>query len=368
MENVQTIISHLSRIADKDLARDWDNCGLQVGDYGARINKVLVTLDITDGVIEEAVSRGVEMVISHHPLIFEGLKSIHSRTETGRMILKAVKNDLVLYSAHTNLDIASGGLNDYLAGLLGLTEVEPLSEVEERSVYKLVVYVPVDYFRSVREELFASGAGHIGKYSHTSFSVPGEGTFKPGEDSDPHIGEQGKLSRVEEKKIETVVTASDLNRVIKKMLKVHPYEEPVFDIYRLENGGDKFGIGRIGYLKEKKQLGDLLEEICDLLGSAQLSYTGSSKKEVEKVALCTGSGGDYVKDAAYAGADVYLTGEAKYHQALEAQENNISLIKAGHYQTEVFVKDLLKEYFDGSRLNIETVKSRLNTNPWKNMN
>lgn len=364
MENVQTVISHLSRIAGKDLACDWDNSGLQVGDYQTSVEKVLVSLDITNKVVEEAISRGAGMIISHHPLIFKGLKSIHSRTETGRIIMKAIKHDLVLYSAHTNLDIASGGLNDYLAGLLDLKEIKPLAEIEKNPVYKLVVYVPQDYSSQVKEALFSAGAGHTGNYSHTSFAVPGEGTFKPGAGAEPHTGNKGELSRVDELRIETIVSAGKLRQVIKNMLKAHPYEEPAYDIFNLENEGEKRGIGRIGTLDEKIGYHDFLAKLKEIF-STELKHTGSRKEEIQRIALCTGSGGDYIKNAVYSGADIYITGEIKYHQALEAIELGLPLVKAGHYYTEVLVKDLFQNFFVESKLDIEVIKSRVETDPWK---
>lgn len=370
---VQRIMGILSRIAPGRIAYDWDNCGIQVGDLNGEVERVMVTLDITEEVIDEAIDCEAGMIVSHHPLIFKGLKSIHSGTETGRIIFKAIKNNIAIYSAHTNLDIVAGGLNDYLAAKFDLKEVRSLDIVDTDNSYKLIVYVPEEHVENVKNAIFKAGAGCIGNYSHTSFSIEGEGTFKPLAGSAPFEGSQGEMSRVREKRVETVVPANKLNKIIAKMINSHPYEEPAYDIYRLENMKQKYGIGRIGLLEKEIEPDLFLKMIKNRLDKKFIKYTRLPEEKIEKVALCTGAGGDYINKAAVKGADIYITGDIKYHQAQQAKEAGLCLIAAGHYNTEIYAKELLekrlmeeiKKSNDKKSNKMKIIKSRVKTNPWK---
>lgn len=369
MASVQSIISLLSQLAPQRFACDWDNAGIQVGDFTQEIEKVLFTLDITKEVIEEAINIKADMILSHHPLIFNGLNSVHNQTRTGEIIIKAIQNNLVLYSAHTNLDIAPNGLNDYLAELFTVNNTSPLDITNSETLYKLVVFIPEDYFPEVRKTILDNGAGHIGNYSHTSFSTAGEGTFKPLTGSKPFKGEKGNFNEVEELKLETIIPENRVNKVIRAMLKVHPYEEVAYDIYSLNKKENKFGLGRIGYLDEKIKLGQFLKKVKRLLNLEVVKFVGTKDKIIKKVAICSGSGGDLIKKAKAAGADLYITGDIKYHQAQLAEEQGLALLDAGHYETESIVKELFAQYFleksDLVELEVEFVKSRINTNPWQ---
>jgi dinuclear metal center YbgI/SA1388 family protein len=370
MIKIDQIIEIMGEIAPKSLAEDWDNVGVQVGDTNQQVKNVLIALDLNKDVIEEAKIKDCQLIITHHPLIFKGIKSVNSQSESGRLIMELIKNNITLFSAHTNLDIAEGGLNDYLAEKLNLTKIDNLSITDEKKYYKLVVYVPETDIDSIKEILYQNGAGHIGKYSHSGFSVKGKGSFKPLADSNPYKGEKNKVNEVNEYRLETIIAAEDSEKIKRKIIKAHPYEEPVWDLFKLENMKKTIGIGRIGYLPETKKLANMVQEVKDIYSLEYLKYLGNKDKDINKIAICSGSGADFIKTAAFSGADLYLTGDVKYHEAQLAEELGMALIDFGHYGSEKFVKPLLYKKLlekakEKSINNINFYKSQKNTNPWK---
>lgn len=368
MSNLQEIITEMAKLAPHKEAQEWDNIGLQVGNFDSEIKRVLVSLDINEDIINEAVDKNIDLIISHHPLIFNGLNNVHSQTTKGRIIIQAIKNDIAIYSAHTNMDIVQGGLNDLLAKKLNLTEIKVLSKDNEKKLYKLAVYVPEDYVENIKDVIFKKGAGKIGNYSKTSFSFKGEGTFLPEKGTNPHLGKQGQLKKVNEVKIESVVSEEKIQNVVKGMLKVHPYEEPAYDVYELPLQSIYKGIGRIGLLKEPEILKKYCLQIKNILNIEKLKVRGKMDKTVGKVALCSGSGADYIQLASAKGADLYITADVKYHEAQLAEELNLNLIDAGHFETEIIFKELVSDYLKTkiakNELEIEINVSELNTNPW----
>ena len=359
----------ITELAPTDLAADWDNIGLQVGSYEQKIEKVLVALDINEEVMAEAIRKDVDLILSHHPLIFNELEAVRFDTATGRLIQKAIKNEIAIYSAHTNYDIAPGGLNDFLAHKLGVKDTSPLQITTIKELKKLVVFVPQDALKEIREVLGAAEAGCLGNYSYSSFYQAGTGTFKPLAASNPYQGEVGQVNKVEEYRLETIVEEDKLDRVIDKLKQAHPYEEVAYDIYALENEGDKLGYGRIGYLDAKINAGDYLTEVKAELELETVKFIGDLNAEVNKVALCSGSGADFIKTAAYQGADLYITGDVKYHEAELAQELGLNVIDAGHYGTEKIMRagmtDYLQEEITANNLKLEVIKSQINTNPFQ---
>lgn len=369
MIKIDQIIEMMGEIAPKSLAEDWDNVGVQVGDTNQKVKNVLIALDLNKDVIKEAKTNDCQLIITHHPLIFKGLKSINSQSESGRLIMELIKNNITLFSAHTNLDIADGGLNDYLAEKLNLNRIDKLSITEEKDYYKLVVFVPENALDSLKEVLYQNGAGHIGNYSHSGFSIRGKGTFKPLADSNPYTGNKNEINEVSEYRLETIIAAEDAEKIQRIIVKAHPYEEPVWDLFKLENIKKEIGLGRIGYLSETKKLGELLHEVKELYSLEYLKYSGDKNKKINKIALCSGSGADFIKTAAFNGADLYLTGDVKYHEAQLAEELGMALIDFGHYGSEKFVKPLLYEKLSEKAIekgfsNINFYKSQKNTNPW----
>ncbi|ACL69989.1 Nif3-like dinuclear metal center hexameric protein [Halothermothrix orenii] len=369
MVRLSNIVGVMNEIAPRFLAMDWDNPGLQIGYFSQEINRVLVTLDVTEEVVEEAIEENCQLIISHHPLLFKGLKSIHDKSYNGRVVLKAIKNNIAVLSAHTNFDIVGSGINDYLSHLLGLSDIQPLKVTGEKPYIKLVVFIPESHFDVVRKEILDSGlAGFIGNYSHTSFSVKGEGTFKPLEGSNPFTGQKGHLARVEELRLETIIPANNISKVIDIIKKVHPYEEVAYDLYPLNNTGEKYGLGRIGLLEKGIKLVDFVDIVKEKLGIRHIRYTGNYDNIVKRIAVCSGSGGDLIREARNKRADLYITGDIKYHDAQLASELGLAVVDAGHYGTEKHVKSLLvgllTDKFKENGFKVGVCKSRINTNPW----
>ncbi|MDI3534408.1 MAG: hypothetical protein PWQ82_773 [Thermosediminibacterales bacterium] len=364
----QTVISLIEKIAPKRLAEDWDNVGLQIGDPRSEIRKVLVALDITPEVVEEAITADADMIVSHHPFFFDPVRSIRFDQSFGDMVYKLVKNGITVYSAHTNLDITPGGVNDILVKKLGLLEVEPL-QVTLKEVYKkIVVFVPEGYEDIVREAMCKAGAGWIGNYSHCSFVTQGTGSFKPLEGANPFIGDVGKLETVREYRLETIVEDSLVKKVVSAMIKAHPYEEVAYDIYPLANEPKIYGLGRIGRLNKTMSLKELALSIKQLLKNEMVRVVGQLDQQVEKVAICGGSGMSTLHQAAFKGADVLITGDVKYHQAIDAKRMGVSIVDAGHWETEIpvvsFVVTYLKNELSKMKYDTDVVLSNVNNQPF----
>ncbi|QQY80490.1 dinuclear metal center YbgI/SA1388 family protein [Keratinibaculum paraultunense] len=340
------IINLLDSWAPKYLVENWDNTGFQIGDPEKEVKRILLSLDLTEEVFQQALKINAHMIISHHPLIFKSLKSITKLTPKEKLIYNIIREDIVVYNAHTNLDLASNGVNDVLAHVLELKDIRPLNVVYEEPLYKLVVFVPNSHRDEVRNALGEGGAGWIGNYSHCTYNVEGIGTFMPREGTNPYIGEMHELEEVIETRIETIVEKKNLNSVINKMLEVHPYEEVAYDIYPLMNQGKTFGYGRIGEI-EKTALTDYLDKIKENLDIEHLIvYGGPIDKEIEKVAVCGGSGSSFIYDAYLNKADVYITGDIKYHDAQYAKELGLIIVDAGHFHTEKVILPTIKKYLD----------------------
>jgi len=330
---IQDLLGLLHGLYPPDLAEDWDNVGLQVGDPSAPLSQVLVALDASEAAVEEARKRNCQALLTHHPLILRPLKNITPSDSTGRTALTAIRNGISILSAHTNLDSASDGLNDWLAARLALREVVPLA-ASVAELVKLAVYVPKEHAEAVAGALFDAGAGKVGGYDRCSFRVTGEGTFRPGEGCRPFIGEQGAEERVEEVRIETILPRRLSGRVIEKMRRVHPYEEVAYDLYPLHNRLPGAGLGRIGRLAEATTLAVFAEAVKAALGLPALRVVGDPQRRLAKVALCGGSGASLLAEADRQGADVLVTGDVKYHEARQAEERGIALLDAGHFGTE----------------------------------
>lgn len=363
------VMKILEEIAPVSLAENWDNVGLQIGDKDKLIEKMMVCLELNNKIADEAIEKGIDMIITHHPLIFKPLKKLIATDPIVRVINKLIKNDINLYCAHTNLDIAIGGTSDYLASLLNLNDIKPLSITENKKYYKLVVFVPENSIDSVREAISLAGAGHIGNYSHCTFQSKGVGTFKPLQEADPYIGEIDKLETVNEYKLETIVPANKLRSVLDAMLKTHPYEETAYDVIPLENNIEVLGIGRIGYLPSQKKLKDFALEVKGVLNADSVKLIGNERQIVKKIGICTGSGSEYIKTAYKNGCDCYITGDIKYHDAQLASDLGLCIIDAGHYETENIIciplqNRLLKE-FEEKNFTIEVITSEININPFK---
>jgi len=361
---LKTIAKKIEAKYPLNLAYDWDNVGLLVGDFNMNIDKVLVVLEANEKVIDEAIEKNIDLIITHHPFIFKKMNKINTMDLKGKLIYKLIKNDIALYSMHTNFDIAYEGLNDYFMKLMGFEDSKVLEITNTETLYKLVVYVPNSHADKVKNALSDAGAGHIGNYSHCSFATSGIGSFKPLYNSNPYIGSLGEVELVEEVKIETIVPQRILGGVINSMIKVHPYEEVAYDIYKLENKGNHVGLGRISKLQENLTLEELCNKIKEKLNMDHIRVVGNLNDKISKVAVVTGSGADMFKKAKKSGADVLITGDMKYHDAQDALDIGMNVIDCGHFNTEDIFKDAISIYLEEIE-GIEIIKSNINLNPFK---
>jgi len=361
----QTVAGILDALAPKWLAESWDNVGLLVGDGKQKISRVMVCLDVPEWVVEEAISQDVDMIVSHHPIIFNGIKRINSDTAIGRKLLELIKNNIALYSLHTNYDIVAGGLNDIFARALGFSDSGVIQETYREKLFKLAVYVPSGHEDKVMNAMCSAGAGYIGKYSSCTFRAKGIGTFLPQKGTNPYIGTRGSLESVDEYRVETIVPEKLLNKVVKEMLKAHPYEEAAYDIYETKNEGQVMGLGRIAELKDETTLSVYAGNVKNLLGAEHVRFAGDPDRKIKKIALLNGTGNKFISNARFAGADVLVTGDMQYHWILDALEMGLCVIDAGHYATEKimikYIAKYLKDKFQELKLNVDVMESSQNT-------
>ncbi|WP_164668589.1 Nif3-like dinuclear metal center hexameric protein [Virgibacillus doumboii] len=360
------IFRAMEKWAPQHLAYDWDNVGLQVGSFQNEVKKVMVTLDVLETVVDEAIENDVDLIIAHHPLLFKSMKQVNVDSPQGNIIQKLIQHNISVYAAHTNLDIAAGGVNDMLCDLLGVQDKEVLLNSRTEKLVKIAVFVPESHADEVRNALSEKGAGHIGNYSHCTFQSDGQGTFKPLEGTNPYIGSQEKLEFVDEVKIETILPENKLSQVVDAMIAAHPYEEPAYDIYPMENNGQTYGIGRIGTLNKNMTLKQLGEHVKKTLNVPNLRITGDLSKDVKKVAILGGSGEKYIHAVKQMGADVYITGDMTFHTAQDAWQMGLSVIDPGHHVEKV-MKDAVKKYLDSffADEQIEVTVSHSNTEPFR---
>ncbi|MDF2548179.1 MAG: Nif3-like dinuclear metal center hexameric protein [Anaerosolibacter sp.] len=367
-EKCKTIINLIEGVAPVHLAEPWDNVGLQVGNPDREVHRVMVCLEVTEAVIDEAIEKRVDMIITHHPLIFKAIKSICASDPVGKLLHKLIRHDIILYCAHTNLDTAVGGTNDVLAQALNLEDVIFLKKTYQEIFYKLVVYVPETHIELVRASICEAGGGHIGDYRYCTYQTMGTGTFMPLKGSNPYIGKENELEKVAEYRLETIVSHKNLKVVIQKMKESHPYEEAAYDVFALNNNIESFGMGRMGMLKERIKLSLLCDELKLKLGLGHIKVAGDVNRWIQKVALCTGSGAEFIYDAHKAGCDCFITGDVKYHDAQYAAQLGIAVIDAGHFETEDFackiIAQTLREMSKQLNYHIDIVPSMTYINPF----
>ncbi len=332
---VRDIAEAVERLAPISLSEAWDNCGLQVGDPAASVSRVMVALTPTGEVFEEAQETGADFLLFHHPLIFGSLKSVDTGSYPGHLIARALRSGLAVYAAHTSYDAAPDGVSVALAQALGLRG--PLRVVSPRGeLRKLVIFVPQENVDAVAGALADTGAGVIGEYTHCTFRTPGTGTFLGGEAADPYLGERGRLEKVEEIRLETVVPAHAAEHAIAAAVAAHPYEEAALDLYPVEGHPAGCGYGRVGTLPEPMTAEQMRGHVSDLLGSpARLVADPGSGRRMGRIAVLGGSGGSFVREAAASGAEAFVTGDLDYHDALLADSLGLTAIDAGHAATEL---------------------------------
>jgi dinuclear metal center YbgI/SA1388 family protein len=328
------------------LAEDWDNCGLQVGSHNASVNKLMISLDLDQQILQQAINAKADMIITHHPLLFKPVKSINFDQPLGNIIEKLIKNNICVYAAHTNLDASEKGLNQLLAKILDLKDIGPLDKSRQELYYKLVVFVPVTHINEVSRAINDAGAGYIGNYSDCSFRTGGTGTFKPNKGTNPFIGAEGNLTEVNEFRLETIVPKHLINKVVDSMIKAHPYEEVAYDLYCLANEGEIISLGRRGRLKNSMTLRNFAQNVKKRLQVDNVQIAGDLDKIISNVAVVSGAGADFIKMIIARDIDVLVTGDVKYHEAKDAVMAGLAVVDAGHQGTEEIMVSYLAELLE----------------------
>lgn len=359
--NISAIIQHLESIAPPVLQESYDNAGLITGNGQWECSGVLCTLDSTEAVIEEAKSRGCNLVVAHHPIIFGGLKKITGRNYVERTVIAAIKNDVAIYAIHTNLDNIIGGVNGRIADRLNLVNRSILLP-KDGMLRKLFTFVPLAHADKVRQAIFEAGAGHIGNYSECSFSSEGVGTFKAGENTNPYVGDIGSQHKENELRVEVIFPSYLEPKIVKSLLAAHPYEEPAYDIISLQNNFTAVGSGLIGELETELPEAAFLAKLKQAFGLKLVRHTELLGKPVKKVAVCGGAGSFLISKALSAGADVYITADLKYHELFDA-ENRLVVCDIGHYESEQFTIELLADILQQKFPTFAVLKSDTKTNP-----
>ena len=355
------IVKYFDKATPLMLQENYDNSGLLIGDVEKDISKVLISLDITEEVIEEALREKCSLIISHHPLIFTPLKKLTSKNLTERLIVKAIKNDIAIYAMHTNLDNISNGVNAILAKKLAISNTHILSPAASK-LKKLVCFCPTESAEKVREAMFKSGAGNIGNYDSCSYNLEGMGSFRALDNANPYVGKKGKLHFENETRIETVVPDFYLNAVVKSMINAHPYEEVAYDIYPIENKYLLSGSGMIGELDHEMDIKDFLKFVKEKLNAKHIRHNKLINRKVRKIAICGGSGSFLIEKAYGQKADVFITADIKYHDFFEYQ-GEMTIVDAGHFETEQFTKELIRSILNEKFPNFAVQISETITNP-----
>ena len=358
---IKDVINCIESFAPPALQENYDNSGVQCGNVYKEATSALLCLDITDAVIEEALQKKCNLIIAHHPLVFSPIKKLTGANYVEQLLIKAIKNDIVLYACHTNADNVNLGVNNKIAQKLGLLNTKVL-QPKNGLLKKLVTFCPVESAEAVRTALFNAGCGEIGNYSDCSFNTIGIGTFKGNENSNPFVGEKNQVHNEDETRIETIFESYKERAVIEALLTTHPYEEVAYDSYSLTNKHPQIGSGMVGELPAEMDEKAFLLQIKEVFGAKSVRFTQFLGKKVKKVALCGGSGSFLLKDAIAAKADVFITGDFKYHQFFDA-ENKIVIADIGHYETEQFTPEIFYEVISKKLPTFAAYLSNLNTNP-----
>lgn len=365
MPQLTQLIETVNRLAPPELAESWDRVGLQINRCGSEVTRVLVALDLNGPVLREGQEHRVDGFIVHHPFLFKPLTQINPTEPSGQILASLIKNNQFVFVAHTNMDKAERGINQYLAEVLGLSRIKILETAIIPSC-KVVVFTPASHAEAIRMAMAEAGAGEIGGYQECSFSCDGTGTFRPGCMSRPYVGQPDNLETVEEVRLEMVVSQTRVNRVLTAICQNHPYEEPVVDVYSLMNRS-RHGLGSIGDLEEAITLETIWELLKRKLRVDAMKISGEPQQMISRIAICSGSGGSLVAQAIREKADLYLTGELNYHDHWAAREAGLAVIEAGHWATEScfvpLIAQYLEETFDGENLHI--IRSGVTGEPYR---
>lgn len=361
--NIQQITNILEEFAPLSFQESYDNAGLITGNRLDEITGILITLDITEEIIDEAIKLGYNFILAHHPIAMGGIKRFNGSNYTERTIIKAIKSDIALYAGHTNVDSVMSGVNGKICEKIGLKECKILAP-KKGELYKIVTFVPFEHAEKVRNAMFDNGAGNIGNYDSCSFNLKGEGTFRGNENSHPFVGQKGNIHTEAEVRIETIVPSHLKNKIINALIKAHPYEEVAYDIYALDNKHNQIGSGMVGILESPEDEFSFLNKLKEIFQVGCIRYTKLQNKPIKKVAVCGGAGSFLLNKAKAVGADIFISGDFKYHQFFDA-ENDIIIADIGHFESEQFTKDVFFELLTKKIPNFAIRLSKINTNPIK---
>jgi dinuclear metal center YbgI/SA1388 family protein len=361
MPKIKDIVRHLERLAPIAYQESYDNCGLLTGDAETETDNILLTLEVTEAVIDEALQKGCNLIVSHHPLIFRPLRKITGAHWTERCLLKAIRRDIALYAAHTNLDNIAAGVNRMIARRLDLQNVRTLS-TRTGTLAKLTTFVPAESLSAVLEALHDAGAGHIGNYERCSFRVQGTGTFRPGDRAQPYLGKAGETEEVREERVEVIFPSHLKSPVLAALFRAHPYEEVAYYLHDLANEDPLTGAGAIGELPDALDFNTFIGKLKERFGSRVVRHTAFGGSAVHRIAICGGAGSFLIPNAAAAGADVFVSADLKYHDFFEGGPQ-MALVDIGHYESEQWTKELLMELLTEKFPNIALRLSEVVTNP-----
>ena len=355
------ITNYLESLAPLNYQEDYDNSGLIVGNANDEVNAALVALDCTEQIVEEAIAKGCNLIITHHPIVFKGLKKFNGKTYVERVVQKAIKNNIALYAIHTNLDHVAHGVSGEICKRLGIENAKILAP-KNNLLKKLVTFCPTAQANEVRNALFSAGGGDISNYSECSFNVEGTGTFKAGNGTNPFVGQVGEPHREAEVRIETIFKVQDERKILLALLENHPYEEVAYDIYALENKLDNVGAGMIGWLPQEMEAHEFLHHVKNNMRAKVIRHTNLLGRKIKKVAVCGGSSSFLLKQAIAAGADAFITADFKYHEFFDA-EDKLIICDIGHYESEQFTSNLLIDNIQEKFPNFAIRLTEHNTNP-----
>ncbi|MCF0054484.1 Nif3-like dinuclear metal center hexameric protein [Dyadobacter sp. CY356] len=361
MTQIKDVIHQLEKLAPPSYQESYDNAGLLVGSPITLVTGVLFSLDTTEEVVQEAIEKNCNLIVAHHPIVFKGLKRLNGSNYVERTVIKAIKNDIAIYAIHTNLDHVIDGVNWKIAEKLGLSNVKVLAP-KKQLLTKLTFFAPIENTQTILDHMFAAGAGEIGQYKNCSFRTEGTGTFQPGQSANPAVGIKGKNEEVLENRIEVMFPAYMQSAILKIMKDNHPYEEVAYYLQNLENENQEVGAGAIGDLSQAMEPESFLQFLKNQMQTPLVKHTVPLNKKIQKVAVCGGAGSFLLSDAIRAKADVFVTADYKYHEFFDA-DNSIMICDIGHFESEVFTKDLLYNYLSGIFSNFALCLSDVNTNP-----
>lgn len=358
---LSAITNFLESLAPLNYQEDYDNAGLLVGNANDEITAALVALDCTEQIVDEAIAKNCNLIITHHPIVFKGLKKLNGKSYVERVVLKAIKNNIALYAIHTNLDHVAHGVSGMICKKLGIEKAKVLSP-KNHLLKKLVTFCPQANADEVRDALFAAGAGNISNYSECSFNTEGAGTFKAGANTNPYVGEKGIRHQEAEVRIETIFKVQDERKIMIALFESHPYEEVAYDIYQLTNSAQEVGAGMIGWLSQELDGMAFLQHVKEKMQAKVIRHTALLNKKIKKVAVCGGAGSFLLKDAIAAGADAFVTADFKYHEFFDAEERLV-ICDIGHYESEHFTSNLLIDNIQEKFPNFAIRLTEHNTNP-----